>query len=53
MRTRSFFIAAGLGAALFIYGYTLSTVGHDHSSHSAEDQTQTDHVHDYDDHDHH
>ena len=53
MKTKSVLIAIGMGIALFVYGYTLSTVGHDHSSHSAEDPAQADRPHDHADHDHH
>lgn len=48
--TKSFFIAVGMGIVLFAYGYVLSTVGHDHSSHSHSTTNQvemeTDHAHD-------
>lgn len=55
--TKSFLIAVGMGIALFVYGYVLSTVGHDHSSHSHSTINQaemgTDHAHDHGDHEHH
>ena len=47
---KMFFIAVGMGIALFVYGYIFSTVGHDHSSHSTNApmesvQAHTDHSH--------
>jgi len=37
---KNLLIMLAMGAGLFVYGYVLSTVGHDHSEHSHNDSEQ-------------
>ena len=52
---RSLWIALGMAALLFFYGYLLSTSGHDHSSHEKPhvEEGHSDHGHGDHDHDQH
>ena len=46
--------AVGMAVVLFVYGYSLSVVGHDHSSHeiNSSDQHSMRESHDHHDHTH-
>lgn len=37
---KNLLIMLAMGAGLFVYGYVLSTAGHDHSEHSHNDSEQ-------------
>lgn len=55
MNIKNLFIAIGMAAGLFVYGYLFSTTGHDHAAHSQNNHgsiTTNEPSHGHEKHDH-